>query len=184
MTLEIFDVFDAAWRVSWQAAAIVSLVAGVTSHHLIFRRFEVDGYAWQLLFIFLGSSAVLIIAHIRIGGYSLILAICRALLVSNAYNAGVVVSSLTYRAFFHPLNRFPGPFMAKLSRFYAMRNAAKSLKAFEDIQRLHETYGDIVRVGEYQHAFLHRSPRNCLQLLSPPHQRQDLVSYPSIAHLP
>ncbi|PTB64968.1 cytochrome P450 [Trichoderma citrinoviride] len=147
MTLEIFDVFDAAWRVSWQAAAIVSLVAGVTSHHLIFRRFEVDGYAWQLLFIFLGSSAVLIIAHIRIGGYSLILAICRALLVSNAYNAGVVVSSLTYRAFFHPLNRFPGPFMAKLSRFYAMRNAAKSLKAFEDIQRLHETYGDIVRVG-------------------------------------
>ncbi|KAL6883208.1 cytochrome P450 [Trichoderma longibrachiatum] len=147
MALNIISVIAAACRTSWQAAALVSLVAGGTSHHLIFRPFEVDGYAWQILFIFVGSIAILIIAHTQIGGYGIVLATCRTLLISNAYNTGVAISVLTYRAFFHPLNRFPGPAMAKLSRFYAMRNAAKSVKAFEDIQKLHEQYGDIVRVG-------------------------------------
>lgn len=157
MALNIISVIAAACRTSWQAAALVSLVAGGTSHHLIFRPFEVDGYAWQILFIFVGSIAILIIAHTQIGGYGIVLATCRTLLISNAYNTGVAISVLTYRAFFHPLNRFPGPAMAKLSRFYAMRNAAKSVKAFEDIQKLHEQYGDIVRVGAYRHAFLHHS---------------------------
>ncbi|KAL6856827.1 cytochrome P450 [Trichoderma novae-zelandiae] len=147
MALELVHVFATACQSSWQTAAIVSLVAGVASHHLIFRPCEVDGYAWQLMFISLGSVSVLIIAYIQIGGYGIILAVCRALLVFNAYNAGAALSILTYRAFFHPLNRFPGPFMAKLSRFYVMRNAAKSVKAYKDIQTLHEKYGDIVRVG-------------------------------------
>ncbi|KAL7811419.1 cytochrome P450 [Trichoderma gracile] len=147
MAMDIVDILAAACRTSWQAASLVALLAGVTSHHLIFRPFEIDGYAWQLLFIFVGSVVALILAHIQIGGYDITSAVCRASLVSNAYNAGVAVSILTYRAFFSPLNRFAGPFMAKLSRFYAMRNAAKSVKAFEDIQKLHEKYGDIVRVG-------------------------------------
>jgi hypothetical protein len=157
MALQIINVLAAACRTSWQAAAFVSLMAGVTSHHLIFLPFEVDGYAWHLLFLYVGSVAVLIITHVQIGGCDIIPTLCRTLLVSNAYNIGVAVSILTYRAFFHPLNRFPGPFMAKLSRFYAMRSAAKSVKAFEDTQKLHEKFGDIVGVGEYRQAFLHQS---------------------------
>ncbi|EGR44824.1 uncharacterized protein TRIREDRAFT_69648 [Trichoderma reesei QM6a] len=38
-----------------------------------------------------------------------------------------------------------------------MRSAAKSVKAFEDTQKLHEKFGDIVGVGEYRQAFLHQS---------------------------
>lgn len=148
MALAFYAAFSTALQASWELSALVSLLAGVTSHHLIFRPFEIDGYAWQILFIFLASVFILIIAYIQLAGYGVMLALCRVSLIATAYSAGAAISILMYRAFFHPLNRFPGPFMAKISRFYAMKNAAKSIKAFEDIQSLHKQYGDIVRVGE------------------------------------
>lgn len=136
-----------ALQFSPQVTATVSLLAGVVSHHIVFRPFEIDGYAWQLFFTYFITFFVLIIGHVYLTGYSFILALARVLLIATAYNAGVVTSIIIYRAFFHPLKRFPGPFLAKISRFYAMNNAAKRVKAYGDVQSLHKEYGDIVRVG-------------------------------------
>lgn len=38
----------------------------------------------------------------------------------------ICTSSLIYRTFFHPLNHFPGPFGAKLSKFWSLRQVVKS----------------------------------------------------------
>ncbi|PNP40611.1 hypothetical protein TGAMA5MH_07608 [Trichoderma gamsii] len=132
---------------SAQVTAAVSLLAGVVSHHLVFRPFEIDGYAWQIFFTYLITFFVLIIGNVHFAGYGVILALTRALLIATAYNAGVVSSIFVYRAFLHPLKRFPGPFLAKISRFYAMNNAARQVQAYKDVQNLHKQYGDIVRVG-------------------------------------
>lgn len=148
-----------ALQSSPQAATAISLLAGVVSHHLVFRPFEIDGYAWELFFTYFITFLVLIIGHVYLAGYSVILALARALLIATAYNTGVAASILTYRAFFHPLNRFPGPFLAKMSRFYAMNNAAKKVKAYEDIQNLHKKYGDIVRVGASFYMYLSSPPQ-------------------------
>ncbi|KAL7928133.1 cytochrome P450 [Trichoderma chlorosporum] len=122
----------------WGLSALVLLFAGVTSHHLIYRSFEIDGYALQLLLIFFISIFSLIIAYMQFVNCNFMLALCRVLLAATAYSLGAAISIITYRAFFHSLNRFPGPFLAKISRFHAKYNAAKNVKAFENIQRFHK----------------------------------------------
>lgn len=147
MTSRLNHILVAALQSSAQTTAAVSLLAGVFSHHLVFRPFEIDGYAWHLFFTYLVAFFLLIAGNVYLTKYSVVLALARALFVATAYNSGVVISIFTYRAFFHPLNRFPGPFLAKLTRFYAMNDAAKRVQAYNDIQNLHNKYGDIVRVG-------------------------------------
>lgn len=142
------DALASLLRASWQASAGASLVAGVAVHHTVFRCYEIDGYAWQLVFVHLGAMAALLASYIQTGEHQLASALFRVLVVANAYFVGVASSILLYRALFHPLHRFPGPFGAKLTRFYSMRTAIKSMKNYEDVQRLHRVYGDIVRVGE------------------------------------
>jgi hypothetical protein len=59
----------------------------------------------------------------------------------------LTISILTYRAFFHRLSRFPGPFRARLSNLYATKLANKDEHMYLEVQELHRRYGDIVRIG-------------------------------------
>ncbi|UKZ83912.1 hypothetical protein TrVFT333_011727 [Trichoderma virens FT-333] len=132
---------------SWQLTVGLSMIAGVVSHHLVFRPVEIDSYLWRLLFIYLFTLAAIFGGYIRIGEYRVVAALLQTVLVAAAYNVGVLTSIFVYRAFFHPLREFPGPFWARISRFYAMGKMIQSRKGYEDIQKLHQKYGDIVRVG-------------------------------------
>jgi hypothetical protein len=61
---------------------------------------------------------------------------------------GTYSSILVYRGFFHRLRKFPGPFWARLSTFYATRLSYRSkLHLYEEVQALHRQYGDFVRLG-------------------------------------
>ncbi|KAK7427043.1 hypothetical protein QQZ08_006470 [Neonectria magnoliae] len=125
--------------------AEVSFLAGIVAH-LAIRPIEIDSRAWTLFFSYLGVVTALLLTYAQACGFRFVEALFRTGLVSSAFNLGLISSILLYRAIFHRLHHFPGPFLAKLSRFYAMKNAI-NLKANEDIQRLHEQYGDFVRVG-------------------------------------
>lgn len=58
-------------------------------------------------------------------------------------------SILLYRAFFHPLKRFPGPFNARLSKFWSLKQVVDSkLRWWKILDQLHEQYGDYVRTGK------------------------------------
>lgn len=61
---------------------------------------------------------------------------------------GVYASMLLYRAALHRLNRFPGPFMARLSNLYVTVLSAKKFQLYDEVQKLHSQYGDYVRIGE------------------------------------
>jgi hypothetical protein len=55
---------------------------------------------------------------------------------------------LIYRTFFHPLNRFPGPFGARLSKFWSLRQVVRSKSRWYRVcVDLHKKYGDYVRTG-------------------------------------
>ena len=59
-------------------------------------------------------------------------------------------SILLYRTSpFHPLARYPGPFLAKVTRWY-LTGLALSGKQHLRLQELHEQYGDIVRIGMWR----------------------------------
>ena len=61
---------------------------------------------------------------------------------------GVLLLSLTaYRVSpFHPLARYPGPFLCRLTQF-RMVLAGRGGRRYLYVQALHERYGDIVRIG-------------------------------------
>lgn len=132
---------------SWQVTVGLSLIAGVVSHQAVFRPVEIDTLLWRLLFIYIIALAAITGSYIRIGGYQIVAALLQTALVATTYNVGVFTSIFVYRAFFHPLQKFPGPFWARVSRFHAMGKMIQSRKGYEDIQKLHQKYGDIVRVG-------------------------------------
>ncbi|KAL4926701.1 uncharacterized protein BDV17DRAFT_149951 [Aspergillus undulatus] len=57
-------------------------------------------------------------------------------------------SILVYRAFFHPLKDFPGPFGARLSKFWSLTKVLQTnIRWYRTLNALHEQYGDFVRTG-------------------------------------
>ena len=51
-----------------------------------------------------------------------------------------------YRVFFHRLRNFPGPVLASVSKFWHVAHCLDS-KNHILLERLHEEYGDFVRIG-------------------------------------
>lgn len=123
-------------------------VAGALSHALFFRRVDVDTRPFALLGVFGGAHVALAWALCRGSGSSTRPAHAAALLLEAAFLAALCASLLTYRAFLHPLRHFPGPFGARLSKFWAVRQTLRSgLRWYRVDAALHGRYGDYVRTG-------------------------------------
>ncbi|CAK7231404.1 hypothetical protein SBRCBS47491_007919 [Sporothrix bragantina] len=60
---------------------------------------------------------------------------------------GIYGSMLVYRAAFHRLGRFPGPFGARLSNLWITGKSIQKQDKCLIIQDLHKQYGDIVRIA-------------------------------------
>ena len=54
---------------------------------------------------------------------------------------------LIYRVFFHPLNDFPGPFPAKVSKLWYVTQVAPKVDHFKQLDKMHQQYGEFVRTG-------------------------------------
>lgn len=71
-----------------------------------------------------------------------------AFLATSCAIASLWTNTLIYRVFFHPLRHFPGPFGAKLSKFWSLRQVVKSKSRWYRVcVDLHQKYGDYVRTG-------------------------------------
>ncbi|KAF4463686.1 cytochrome P450 [Fusarium albosuccineum] len=123
---------------------------GIIIHILVFRRGEWDHLASRIVACFF----CLYVASIAASIYRLPDGHDHPWLVIKGISglfgvliAGLFASMLSYRAFFHPLRHVPGPFLARLSSAYPTSLAVKKLQFFEEARRLHETYGDFVRIA-------------------------------------
>jgi hypothetical protein len=126
--------------------------------HLLFRRYEprsTQSHAILLIMIpGLLSNPV---------SYSVRSPYTALPLVFALYWSGLVFFTLAYRLSpFHPLAKYPGPVLAKSSKLWSAY-----LSAIGDqhrcYKRLHDCYGDVVRIGSRQH---------------PPSSIRDLFTYP------
>ncbi|KAK3987119.1 Tryprostatin B 6-hydroxylase [Cladorrhinum sp. PSN332] len=117
--------------------------SGVAAHVLIFRIGEWD-VASPSIFVSYASlfSAAAAVCYAYLG-----IPVSEAGIIGLCHLAGLYLSMLLYRGFFHRLSKYPGPFLARLSNFYITAKSMKKLHIFEEIQHLHAQYGDIVRVG-------------------------------------
>ncbi|PLB48736.1 cytochrome P450 monooxygenase [Aspergillus steynii IBT 23096] len=117
-------------------------ISGVSAQVLVYRYGEWDVKAPALFVsyasLLLGAVVVEFVAGQNVAPLASIV-LCHV--------AGIYLSMLVYRAFYHPLAKFPGPFLARLSNFYVTALSAKKLQLYNEVQKLHEQYGDIVRIA-------------------------------------
>lgn len=130
------DIFLSHRYAAWMA---VSFLYGIITHQRWFRRFELDRYPLQVAGVFVAFSVVLVKS---LQSYS------ASFVAIATYLLGLCLSTLVHRALFQPLKRFPGPFAARLSKFWAIRQAAKTQGQWYKFSlQLHAEYGDYVRIG-------------------------------------
>ncbi|POS72648.1 benzoate 4-monooxygenase cytochrome P450 [Diaporthe helianthi] len=125
----------------------VSFAAGVGLHLAIFRHGEWDDDTNTIL---VGAAAGEAFSTLLIHLYfskTLNASMYHGLHWVLAAIVGIYTSMLVYRAFFHRLLRFPGPFTARLSTLHMTLRAAKTRQIYGYIQDLHKKFGDYVRVG-------------------------------------
>ena len=109
--------------------------------HLVFKTWEpMKLRIVPLLLLFVpGCLSVLLIPH-----YGLLLGPAATLVT---FWFALALSIVIYRISpFHPLYRYPGPLPAKITKWWHVWQVYKG-KQHLYIQRMHDTYGDIVRLG-------------------------------------
>jgi hypothetical protein len=72
----------------------------------------------------------------------------RAVLFAGSFNGALLTSITVYRLVLHRCRAFPGPFGAKISKFYATKLATKNVQYYKELAKMHEQYGDFVRTGK------------------------------------
>lgn len=131
----------------WPAVAIASFLSGIAMH-LAIRPFEIDTHTLEVVSIYIVTLIAGFLALLLHSGLDVAGSLTTTFLVTSAFNTGLFTSLLVYRAFFHRLHRFPGPFLSKLTRFRALKVALQTKQTHLAIEKIHDQYGDFVRVGE------------------------------------
>lgn len=124
---------------SWKTAAVTGLLA-----HLYFHRREPTSIP-EYGFLLLGVPISMGCFFYQNGAEPSLL---RSILVNSAaYVVTLILSIAAYRVSpFHPLAGYPGPFLAKITRLWALHKTIQG-KAHLQYYDLHKKYGDVVRTG-------------------------------------
>lgn len=132
--------------------ASTAAVLGLVFHNTVLRTVEVESFMYTLGFMGLVSLGVIFAVHLY-AQFTLLAALARVSLLSASFNGAVFLSIGIYRFFFHRLRKFPGPPLAKISRFYSAYKASRGLKYFKQVGQWNQEYGDFIRTGEYSHPY-------------------------------
>ncbi|GME55174.1 putative benzoate 4-monooxygenase cytochrome p450 [Neofusicoccum parvum] len=128
-------------------AALAAAAVGVSLHLCLFIRGEWERHVPILLAIVITGPIMLNVLLLVIYNLSLARAIVTTILLVGSLNAGLFTSITTYRLFFHPLNKFPGPVGARITGFWSIWQSIRTdYKWHLKVQQLHEEYGDFVRI--------------------------------------
>jgi len=110
--------------------------------HLIFRYFEPQSTPSRvLLLLVIPALLSLPISHAGRPPYTAVP------LAFTAYGGALILFTLAYRLSpFHPLAKYPGPVIAKTSKWWGAYINARG-ETHRCYKQLHDRYGDVVRIG-------------------------------------
>ncbi|KAK5694597.1 hypothetical protein LTR97_009187 [Elasticomyces elasticus] len=126
--------------------SIASAALGVASHVLYFNRFECHMHGVLYMQSLLASwvaSTLYLTQWLR---WPISEALSTTSTALCCFLGGAYASLLIYRIFLNPLNRFPGPWSARLSSSFLTFRMG-NLDAYLQLQALHRRYGNVVRIG-------------------------------------
>ncbi|KAI1422345.1 cytochrome P450 monooxygenase [Xylaria sp. FL1777] len=130
-----------------------AFVAGALCYATYFNRGEHHMYGTTYITIHTAAFAAFTALLHRLG-FSLVEAGKQAGLYDGIFLAGLFTSLFLYRVFMHPLNIFPGPWMARISSFY-MTARIQRMRMYKALQELHEEHGYFVRIGTQELSITH-----------------------------
>lgn len=127
---------------------ISALALGIAGHQAVRRR-EIDSKQVQILLILVAChvAVTLLLWDSERLPKGLFVATTAAIKVDLGFLIGLFSSIGLYRVFFHRCRHFPGPLGARLSKFWALIQAAETVQWNEKVRELHSVYGDFVRIG-------------------------------------
>ncbi|KAL2837526.1 cytochrome P450 [Aspergillus pseudodeflectus] len=125
-----------------EAQLTLSGASGICIHLFLFRIGEWDLKAPLIVMVY----ALAFVLAISLDRFNTLPGISPIKLL-GCHVLGIYSSILFYRAFWHRLSGFPGPFLAKLSNLYVTALSAKKLHLYEEVQKMHQQYGDYVRLA-------------------------------------
>jgi cytochrome P450 len=125
-------------------AVLAASIAGVSAHLLYFIHGEHHDNAPRIAALIPITWTSLLVLISRTSPW--LQAAWKTTLLCASFATGLFISIVIYRLFFHPLRSFPGPTLAKASKFWHSVKLSK-LQNQEFLEDLHQRYGDIVRIG-------------------------------------
>lgn len=132
----------------------ITAAVGVAAHLLYFKRGEHHLHGVRYIQL-LAITVVVGVLSVRGQGEPLWQdAVRQTSAIISSFFGGLYTSLIVYRAFFHPLNKFPGPYGARLSSFW-LSAQLKDGDAFRKVAELHAKYGDFVKVGSSDLSITH-----------------------------
>jgi hypothetical protein len=127
----------------------IAFGVGIVTHFVLLKHVELEIYLFQFLGASILSFLVLIYYHSSKGDTSATASSAQGVAETICFVTGIFSSMAIYRLFFHRIHKFPGPFWAKLTRFYALRLSAKNVQYHVELERMHEKYGEFIRTGKW-----------------------------------
>ncbi|TFK52931.1 cytochrome P450 [Heliocybe sulcata] len=146
-----------AAQVNWIYArpVLFSIAIGILSHHLLFIRGEWDRYVARLFHASICVPGLIYIVLLVLSSQPALGCLNTTFILNSGYYVGLFSSMLAYRAFFHRLRTFPGPFGARLTSFWSLQKQAPDMKWYKHVQSLHAEYGDFVRIRPRELSIAH-----------------------------
>ena len=136
---------------------ILAAATGIASHNLLFIHGEWHMQAPRLLRIYLVLTLITCVGELRYSTGSAAERLGSALIIVGIYALSLLASLVVYRTVFHRLRNFPGPFWARVSKFWHVEKCiSSSSQNYIVLDRLHKKYGNFVRTGD-------RNPRPLFQ---------------------
>jgi hypothetical protein len=120
------------------ALLLLGPILAASLHELVLRRVEVDHMVLPSI----------VVSCVGYGTLAYYIHLGPATLLATSFWISLWVWIGAYRAFFHPLRHYPGPFAAKVSKWWTVKqNWDTDFHFHRTQQQLQKEYGDYVRTG-------------------------------------
>jgi hypothetical protein len=132
--------------ITLEFVAIVAATLGVASHLGYFIHGEHHMQSTRILAFFVVAPLLLFVTTSRYTERNSYPEAGKLTAVAtSSYLTALTTSILIYRAFFHRLRNFPGPFSAKLSKVTHVFRIAKNSRNYILAEQMFKQYGQFVR---------------------------------------
>ncbi|KAF9886095.1 hypothetical protein FE257_012030 [Aspergillus nanangensis] len=130
-------------------------LSGIFTHLLCFIRGDWEPRVTAIPTVYAAAEAVFLAYTVSAFGPYSVNTLFHFILLNVCHFTGLFASILLYRAFFHRLRNFPGPFPARLSTSWSAYMTLLDFRFGIRLQGLHQQYGDLVRIRPREISICH-----------------------------